>query len=188
MAEALPIGELVFSNTPAAAQPGRRRWHVLGYAPKGREISLTSHASAQMCEAAWWREPPEAGIAWLIRPVATLPQRPLARRRQMQLRIQSVYNSAHMSHCHAFDRLIVPELERQGASVSSQYEVVIGPGRPTILVFIGWNSLEHMHDGSRATDASDAQMEKRSSELAAFGRGLEEKLEVLLLRESEANP
>jgi hypothetical protein len=90
----------------------------------------------------------------------------------VQFRIEPILNGAVKHASEAFRSVTAPELAASGARVVGQFEVVIGPGRPTLVTALAWPDHEALHRGWYALDRSEKFLAQRKAEVARFGRPL----------------
>lgn len=181
MLEALDCYELSFAKSNGTVREGGTQWSGVAGLSSARSVSLTGPFSLASVESSL-RSENFHGETWLIRPISGFPEREVPTQPFVELRIQTVYNFSLMDYCRGEENFITPTLLSAGAHPSNLFEIVVGPARPTVITFVGWDSLQQMHDGWKAVDVSHALQEKQDRARSKHGRTLEEGLAVSVLQ------
>jgi len=98
------------------------------------------------------------------------------------MRVQHVLNGAQPQAAEALAEVDLPMLKALGAQVLGIFDLVIGPGRPTMVTLLAWPDLDTHHRAWFEMDRDAEVLAQRKAETARHGRRLFADVDAYLLQ------
>jgi len=92
-----------------------------------------------------------------------------------EFRIQNILNGSQLHASEAFRNTTAPVISALGGQILGQFDVSIGPERPTFITILAWPTLSAMHEGWYGVDRDSKILAQRIKEIEQFGRPLFER-------------
>lgn len=154
-------------------------------------FSWSDYAERDALLPAWWRDNWERSLEvtrgegvdsleyWVIQPTAAWREHSgepinVASWPITEVRVSTFLNGSGSWAARDFMSRMADAISRKGGRALAQFEVVIGPARPTLLTFVGWPNLKTLHVGRHDIDAGPESLAERKGQIDRFGRTLEE--------------
>lgn len=178
-----------------------RTWLGLPTSSPGLLIHLfawSDYAERDALLPGWWRDNWERPLGitraaavdrleyWVIQPTASwreLKGEPISAGSWpiAEVRISTFLNGSGNWAARDFTSRMADAISRNGGAALAQFEVVIGPARPTLLTLVGWPDLKTLHSGRHDIDAGPESLAERKGQIDRFGRTLEEESRQFLV-------